>query len=117
MTQTFTTNANNDIFINDQGNLDISTGLNGVLQACQTAAKAQLGEMIYATTSGVPNFQTLWNGSPNIQQWEAALTNVLESVTGVSNVLSLDVSVNNNAVSYTATILTMYGEGALNGNF
>lgn len=127
MTQTFTTQnvaatattpaSYNDIFIGPNGNLAISTGLQAVLQACATAAKLQLGEAIYYVDNGVPNFQLIWNGVPNIQQWEVALTNVLESVVDVVDVLSLNVIVANNAVSYTAVILTIYGEGIVNGNF
>lgn len=115
MVMTFTTNENNDIFIGPDGNLSISTGLQGVLQACATATKAQLGEMCLATTSGIPNFQTVWVGSPNLAIWQKYLRTTIENVEGVIEVTELDVSVANNILSYTATIRSIYGPGEING--
>ena len=69
MTQTFTSDSLNDITLGSDGNLSISTGLQGVLNACATAAKAQLGEMVLATNKGVPNFQTVWSSRRNIAQF------------------------------------------------
>lgn len=117
MPQTLTVNQNNDIFLDTNGNISTSFGIDAVLQACKTAAQAQLGEMIYAVNQGVPNFQTLWDGTPNVAQWEVALTNVLEAVLNVVNVLSLTVTIQNNQLIYQAIILTTYGEGTLNGIF
>lgn len=118
MTQTFaTTNDTNDFYIDNNGNIAIVSGIEAVLQACATAAKAQLGEMIYAIDQGVPNFQTLWVGVPNIQQWEVALSTTLENVPGVVSVTQLNVIIANNELSYTATIQTTYGESTINGIF
>lgn len=115
MTKTFATNNNNDLFIGNDGNLAIVNGQQAVLQACATAAKAQLGEMIYATNRGLPNFQTVWVGSPNLAQFEAALRQTLLSVNGVTEITDLSTSVTNNTLFYTATIKTIYGMGTLNG--
>lgn len=114
MTQTFTTDSNNDIFIGSNGNLSISSGIEGVLQACQTAAKAQLGEMILAIQSGVPNFQTIWESTRNVAQFEAYLLRTLLSVDGVRGVKELTTAVNNGILSYSAVIVTIYGTGELN---
>lgn len=115
MTRIFAIDSNNDLYLNNQGNLAINTDLQAVLQNCEHAAKAQMGEMIYAFDSGVPNFALIWNGSPNIPQFQAALRDTLLAVTGVLEVDSLVVNVANNVLSYSAIIRTIYGEGALNG--
>jgi hypothetical protein len=115
MAKTLSVDNNNDIFIDNSGNLSISVDQDALLQACAQAAKTQLGEMVLATNQGVPNFQTIWAGSPNVVQYESALRNAITSVTGVIDILSLDISVSNNVLSYTATIQTIYGTGAING--
>lgn len=115
MTKVFTVDANNDLVIAGDGNLSISTELEATLQACEHAAKAQLAEMVLAVDQGVPNFQTIWNGAPNVTQFEAYLRRQLLTVVGVTDIVSLETTVSNNILSYTATIATIYGEGAING--
>ena len=115
MTQTFSTNADNDIFLSADGNLSISTGITAVEQACATASKAQLGEMVLQTNKGIPNFQTVWIGNPNIAQFESALITTLLSVDGVNQVQALSTNATSGKLSYNATIKTQYGLGAVNG--
>lgn len=116
MTTTFGTNSNNDIYLGTNGNIVVLTSLAAVMAACATAAKAQLGEMIYATTSGIPNFQTIWIGTPNYAIFESYLRTTLENVEGVTQVNNLTMSTSNNILSYSATIMTIYGKDTLNGN-
>lgn len=113
MTQTFTTNSNNDIFLNNDGNLSISTGIQAVLQACATAAKAQLHEMIYAFDQGVANFETVWRNSANVAQFEASVRAAILAVDGVTGISDFSAVVQDDAVSYSATIQTIYGPGAI----
>lgn len=115
MTRVFTVDSNNDLVLASDGNLGISEALEAVLQACEHAAKAQLGEMILATNEGVPNFETVWSGTPNVAQFEAALRRQLLRVQGVTSVAELTAIVANNILSYNATIVTIYGQGTING--
>lgn len=115
MVQTFATNSNNDIFVGSNGNLSVLSGLNAVLAACVTASRAQLGEMVFAQTSGIPNFQTIWTGTPNYAIFSSYLRQVLGQVDGVIEVTDIQLSNANNILSYTATIKTIYGKGAING--
>jgi hypothetical protein len=115
MTQTLAINSNNDIYLGSNGNLVVATGQTGVEQACQTATQAQLGEMILATTSGIPNFQAVWSGTPNLAIWESYLRAAILNVPGVLAVVSLSSSVAKNTLSYTATISSQYGIFELNG--
>lgn len=105
----------NDLYIGPSGSLALATGLEAVMQACQQAAQTQLGEMIYATDQGLPNFAAVWNGAPNVAQFEAYLRRMLAQVDGVTAVIDATVTVTNNALRYTATIETIYGRGAING--
>lgn len=115
MTKTFATNANNDLYIGSDGNLVIHTGLLAVRDACSTAAKAQLGEMVLDINRGIPNFQTIWIGAPNIPQFETALRNTLQAVADVVEVISLTININSGVLSYTAVILTTYGQTFISG--
>lgn len=115
MTRVFAVDENNDLYLNSQGNLAINVDLQAVLQNCEHAAKSQTEEMIYAYDEGVPNFQTIWNGAPNIAQWQSAMRRTLLAVNGVLEVVSLEVQTANNVLSYSAIIRTIYGEGVLNG--
>ncbi len=109
------TDDNNDLYIQRDGRLAINENLEAVLQACEHAVKAQLGEMILATQQGMPNFQTIWNGAPNVAQFEAYLRATILSVAGVTEIQGLTIQVINGILLYQATIVTIYGRGALNG--
>lgn len=115
MTQTFTTDSQNDILLGRDGNLSISTGIQGVLQACATAAKAQLGEMALATRRGIPNFQTVWSSGRNLSQFESYLRATLSGVFEVTGIKELTLALEGSVLKYSATIETVYGTGDLNG--
>lgn len=112
----------NDIYLDVEGNIAIAgktqetqDQIQAVLQCCKTAALAQLGEMVLHTDLGIPNLDLIWNGSPNIVQWESVLRSTFLSVEGVQEVLSLSARQSGRVLSYSATIQTIYGQGALNG--
>lgn len=115
MPTTFATDKNNDLYVGVDGNLSIATGLEAVLAVCANAAKSQLGEMIYSVDQGLPNFQTIWKGSPNYPQFEAALRKTLLAVAGVLRIENLVITNTNNILKYRVTIVTTFGAGALNG--
>lgn len=70
MTKTLAPNANADIYIDASGNLAMDIGEQAIEDACKTASLLQLGEAIYQTNLGIPNFQAVWNGTPNIPLFE-----------------------------------------------
>lgn len=115
MTQVFAVDSNNDLFINNDGTMAINRNLQAVIQACEHIAKAQLLEMVLDLERGVPNFETIWNGSPNTAQFEAYLRRNLLTVPDVIEIVSLETNVRNNVLEYVAEIRTIYGTGVLNG--
>lgn len=100
-------NANNDIYIGPDGNLAFVTGVNAVQQDCVCAMQAQLGEMFLEPTSGMPNFDDVWQ-QKNIPKWTAIGRATLVSVPGVTKVESFIVTQNGNQLNYVATIQTEY---------
>ncbi len=108
-------NDDNDIYLGLDGNLVVVEGLSAIITACETISKAQLGEMVFATTQGIPNFETVWNGTPNLGLWQSYLRNALQGVTGVDSVSNVEIFRINNVLQYTATIKTQFGITQLNG--
>ncbi len=115
MTRVLQVDGNNDIFIDPSGSLAVATGLQAVMDACAQAAKTQLGEMMFAVDEGVPNFAAVWNGAPNVNQFEAYLRRALLAVPDVLSVVAVTITTAGNVLTYQATIQTIYGPGAING--
>lgn len=115
MTRTLSSDSNNDLYIGADGSLAVASGLSAVLQVCAQVAKTQLGEMVYAVDQGLPNFAAVWNGAPNLGQFESYLRRNLEAVPDVVRVDSVTIDAEGDALVYQATIVTTYGPGAING--
>ena len=117
--QTFAVNSNNDLFIDNEGNLAIVFDLNAVTQACKQAALTLLGEMVLQTTQGIPYFTAVWVGVPNIAAFEGALRSSWLAIQGVTGVSALTTVIGPyivpgtttpiTALSYSATIDTIFG--------
>jgi len=114
MTITFGTNENNDLYLDAAGNLVVLTALDAVIAACKTASQAQLGEMVLETGQGIPNFQSVWVGSPNYNLWVSYLNNTLGNVSGVIAVTSIQLQQNGDTLQYVATIESQYGQAEIN---
>lgn len=112
---TFAVNANNDLYLDKYGNIVIVEDLTAVLQICQQVAQVRLGEIALNTDEGIPFFETVWNGVPNIAQFENALRTAFLNVTGVLQVVSLGAVQEGRNLNYTAVIQTIYGTGAISG--
>lgn len=115
MTQTFAVDGNNDLFIGADDKLTVATGIEAVKFACEHAAKTILGEMVLATDEGLPYFEAVWTGAPNLAQYEDALRDALLAVADVEEVTTLSIAQAGNEVTYTAEILTVYGATTVNG--
>jgi hypothetical protein len=111
----FAADGNNDLYIGADGRLAINDGLRAVMQAVQQAVQTQLGEMVLSVDQGVPNFQSIWNGAPNLSVFRAYLRATILAVENVTGIESLETTVANNKLTYSATITTTFGTGALNG--
>lgn len=116
MTLTIAVNDNNDIFINNDGNIPLSTGIQAVLETCMQAARTLLGEMVLDTPGGLPDFQAIWVGVPNVALFEAYLRANILAVSGVVDIVNLTISIQKNVLSYTIVILTEFGQIALVAN-
>lgn len=107
---------NNDLVLTAKKSLTVSADQEAIMQVCQQAAQAQLGEMVFAKNQGIPNFQTIWRkGKRSSAVWEYNLRKTLLTINGVLSVPSIIVGYNNDVLQYDAVIKTVYGEGRING--
>ena len=118
-----------DLYLTPDGNIAMAYDLQAVLQACAEAAQTILGEMVFNVNAGIPYFQTVWVGVPNVAQFTAALRTAFLAVGGgglVVEVVSLVASQSNvlnpitnrlsNVLTYNAIIRTIYGTGPIVGS-
>jgi len=115
MIRSFGIDENNDLVLGDDRNLSIVTNLQAVLNVCEHAAKAIRNEMIYAQGEGMPDFETIWNGSPNPAAWEAAFRTRIRKVQDVTGIVSFTPRRDGDTWKYEAVISTVYGEGRISG--
>lgn len=114
MTQSFGVNASNDLYIGANGNLVILQGQSAVEVACANVSRASLGEEVLSVGNGLPFFQAVFNGVPNLAVFENYLRTALLSVDGVLAVTNLTTRVGKNDLEkntlfYIATIENVYG--------
>lgn len=112
--KTFATNENSDFLVTGRS-LSLATDLDAVLLVCRHAARAILGEMVFAQDQGMPYFETVWTGAPTTAPFEAAFRERIMQIAGVTEIQELTTSLVNGALSYSATIATIYGTGAISG--
>lgn len=110
----FAVNSNNDLFIDASGNLAFVSNVDAIGQNCQTAVKAQRGEMILAMNKGMPTRATAWD-TYNPSQFEAAVRSIILSVDGVLSIPSFSMIKQNNDLTYIASIHTIFGPVQING--
>jgi hypothetical protein len=115
MTQTFGLNAQHDLYLGPDGNLVVLSGVEAVAAACQTACLTQLSECVLETGIGLPNFQTVWVGTPDLAIWQSYLQDTMLNVDGVTQVDSIQLVINDNVLNFTATISTIYGPTTISG--
>lgn len=115
MTQTILTNTQNDIYIAPSGSLALGSGQLAVENICENVSKLQLGEALLQTGLGIPNFQAVWVGVPNIATFQQYLRKALGNAGGVRKVVSLTTSVLNGQLKYIAKIESAYGLLAISG--
>jgi hypothetical protein len=112
---TLAEDTNNDLTLGLDGNLALASGVDAVMQVLRSACETQRGELIYDVAAGIPNFEVVWGGTPNLAQMEAALRATALQVGGVLGVESITSEAVGGVAKYTLTVRTQYGQGAVNG--
>jgi hypothetical protein len=91
--------------------ITIDTDIQAVLDVCKNVVQTLKSELIFNQDGGIAYVNVVWVGSPNIAQIESILFNALRNVDNVLSITSLTAFVQNNILTYNATIQTAFGEG------
>ena len=108
----FKRDSNNDFTLSNK-DIAMTDDLQAVMTNCESAAQTLLFEQLYNYENGLPNFELIWNGNPNLRQYEVALRSALLKVDGVLKIISLNAKMENNILSYKAVIETQFGLGKI----
>lgn len=112
----FATNQNNDIFATSTNRLALLRGLPAVLQHCRHAVEARRGEMIYARERGIEYLTNVFDGAPNVLQFEAQVRQAIVRIPNVVSIVSFESEIIDNRLTYTIIIRTTFGTGTVDGN-
>ena len=99
MTQIFAVNENNDIHLDSNSNLAISRDLQAVLEQAEHAVKTLRGELPFAADRGLPNFETIWNGSPNLLQFEFYWRQAVSRISDVTRITQFSARIEGDVLS------------------
>lgn len=113
--KSFATTGAGDLYLDPRGSIAIAQGPDAIAEVAAQAVKTLRGELIFDTSRGMPNMDTVWQGSPNLRQYEAALRRRLLRVEGVRAIQSLTASRSGEIFAYVATLRTIYGPVNING--
>jgi hypothetical protein len=113
--KTFAVDENNDIFLDKNGNLAIDFNAEAVSSVCGQVVKTTLGELVYNTSAGIPYFETIWNGNPRAQQFQAAIRTAILQVPNVIQTQDFTYNQVNDVFNYSVNIVTTFGGSVVNG--
>jgi hypothetical protein len=113
--RTIGTDSSNDLNLLPTGTLEVLQGIDAVSQTARQYASTLLGEMIHAVDQGVPFFGVAFGTQPNLSQFEAVMRRRLLECPGVLQVPELSARQSGDTLGYTATIVTEFGSGVING--
>lgn len=106
--RSFKRDSNYDICI-ENDDIAMATDLESCMQSCEAVSMTMINEQIYNINDGLPNFKAIWNGKPNIRQFEVALRKQLLTVSNVSEVVKFEGEIRGNQLVYNVTIKSTFG--------
>lgn len=112
---TIAINENNDIYLNSSNNLMTKTDINALADILTTKSQTNLGELLYDTTKGIDFLGTIFNSPSEPAFFQSELIQQLEDTENVQSVYSFTSNTQDNVYSYTAEIISDYGNITLNG--
>jgi len=112
---TFQTDENNDFAIGPDGGLVLTRGRDAVAQEAKHFAATLRAEMIHAYDLGVPFLREVFGGQPRLAQIETALRRRLLEIDEVTGIASLEASIEDETLKYSAVLETVHGAVSVNG--
>ena len=100
---------NNFDICTEKDDIAMATDLESCIQSCESVSMTMIDEQIYNINDGLPNFKAIWNGKPNIRQFEVALRKQLLTVPNVLEVVKFEGEIRGNQLVYNVTIKSTFG--------
>lgn len=113
--RTISVDANNDLYLAQDGNIAMVTDIQAASETTVHYAKTLRGEMIHEFDLGVPFFIVAFGPSVNVPQFEAAMKARILETPEVTAIRSFETTQEGDVLKYTATIETTYGAATING--
>lgn len=112
--KTIATNEQNDIFVNNSGNLAISEGLQARANIATNKTRTVYGEVPLAAQAGIPFFDVIFNKFQP-QLFEQFLRQTLLETPGAIEVRQYNYTISGGVLTYSAVLVTEEGEANING--
>jgi hypothetical protein len=109
------TDSNNDIYIDSSGNIAMDIDIVALGNVAKNKVLTTLGEPQYNQLAGIPYFETVFCDNPQIALFQTAVIQSIKTVDNVLNVTDFNYKQNNNILSYSLTINSIFGDIQLNG--
>ena len=113
--QTISINQDNDIYIDANGNIALTSDIQALSDVCKNKVLTTLGEPQYNQLNGVPYFETVFCDISKPDLFQAAVIQTIENTEHVIRTSDFAYTQNNNVLSYTVKIISDFGEILLNG--
>lgn len=107
------TDENNDLYLVNYG-LAIGEDKQAVAQIVNNVLKTQRGEVSYDTSRGIPYLETVLGDNPDVNLWASYMIAAIKSIEYVNRVVSFIPNVQDNTLTYTSRISTIYGDFNIN---
>jgi hypothetical protein len=78
-------------------------------QVIASTVRVQVGEYQYDQTKGVDYFGNVFLGNPNFQKFEYQVREQVKALSFVEKIASFEYTLDNNILSYTMVVKTIYG--------
>lgn len=110
---TLQVNGNNDLYLPDGRNLTLLTNIDACVQDVRLNCLMRYTENIYDVNEGVKYFEYIFTPQQSYDDARRSLATAILANSDVININSLTMDISGNTLTFTAQILTIYGQATV----
>lgn len=115
MISLLTDNQNNDLYLDERGNLASGEDKAAVAQICKNVLRACLGELPLNQSAGIPYLEDIFVSNASLGLARAYMMRAIAGVNGVNKIMEFEIARRGDVLGYQAKILTQAGVIEING--